>query len=96
MIVTLASLDDAEFSLFHASHAAGKAASEYNFLVKSGVVDLHQQAQVIQAAEHLNETSSKMMANIRVMVPGRLMWLRTPQTRNPPTGLGTSTISRPK
>ena len=64
MIVTLVSLDDAEFSLFHASHAAGKAASEHNFFVKSGVVDLHQQAQVIQAAEHLNETSSKMMANI--------------------------------
>ena len=64
MIVTLISLDDAEFSLFHASRAAGKAASECNSLVEKGVVDLNQQAQVIQAAEHLNETSSKMMAEI--------------------------------
>lgn len=64
MIVTLVSLDDAEFSLFHASHVADKAASECNSLVKNGVVDLHQQAQVSQAAELLNEVSSKMMANI--------------------------------
>jgi hypothetical protein len=64
MIVTLVSLDDAEFSLFHASHTAVKAASECNSLVKSGVVDLHQQAQISQAAELLNEVSSKMMASI--------------------------------
>lgn len=64
MIVTLVSLDDAEFSLFHASRVAVKAASEYNSLVKSGVVDLNQQAQVSQAAELLNDVSSKMMANI--------------------------------
>lgn len=64
MIVTLVSLDNAEFSLFHASHAAAKAASECNSLVKNGVVDLNQQAQVSQAAELLNEVSSKMMANI--------------------------------
>lgn len=64
MIVTLVSLDDAEFSLFHASHSAVKAASECNSLVKSGVIDLHQQAQVSQAAEILNEVSSKMMASI--------------------------------
>lgn len=64
MIVTLVSLDNAEFSLFHASRAAGKAASEYNYLVEKGVVDLNQQAQVNQAAELLNEASSKMMANI--------------------------------
>lgn len=64
MIVTLVSLDNAEFSLFHASRAAGKAASEHNYLVEKGVVDLNQQAQVNQAAELLNEASSKMMANI--------------------------------
>jgi hypothetical protein len=64
MIVTLVSLDDAEFSLFHASHLAVKAASECNSLAKSGVVDLHQQAQISQAAELLNEVSSKMMASI--------------------------------
>ena len=64
MIVTLVSLDDAEFSLFHASRAAGKVASEYNYLVEKGVVDLNQQAQVNEAAELLNEASSKMMANI--------------------------------
>lgn len=64
MIVTLVSLDNDEFSLFHASRAAGKAASEYNYLVEKGVVDLNQQAQVNQAAELLNEASSKMMANI--------------------------------
>ena len=64
MIVTLVSLDNAEFSLFHASRAAGKAASEYNYLVEKGVVDLNQQAHVNQAAELLNEASSKMMANI--------------------------------
>ena len=64
MIVTLVSLDDAEFSLFHTSHTAVKAASECNSLVKSGVVDLNQQAQVSQAAELLNEVSSKIMANI--------------------------------
>lgn len=64
MIVTLVSLDDAEFSLFHASNTAVKAASECNSLVKNGVVDLHQQAQVSQAAELLNEVSSKMMAEI--------------------------------
>ena len=64
MIVTLVSLDDTEFSLFHASRIAGKAASECDSLVKSGVVDLHQQAQVSQASEILNDVSSKMMANI--------------------------------
>ena len=64
MIVTLVSLDDAEFSLFHASHSAVKAASECNSLAKSGVVDLHQQAQISQAAGLLNEVSSKMMASI--------------------------------
>lgn len=64
MIVTLVSLDDAEFSMFHASRAAVKAASECNSCVKSGVVDLHQQAQVSQAAELLNDVSSKMMAEI--------------------------------
>lgn len=64
MIVTLVSLDDTEFSLFHASRIAGKAASECDSLVKSGVVDLHQQAQVSQAAELLSEVSSKMMADI--------------------------------
>lgn len=64
MIVTLVSLDNAEFSLFHASHTAVKAASEYNYLVEKGVVDSHQQAQVSQAAELLNEVSSKMMAEI--------------------------------
>ena len=64
MIVTLVSLDNAEFSLFHASRAAGKAASEYNYLVEKGVIDLNQQAQVNQAAELLNEASSKMMAEI--------------------------------
>lgn len=57
-------MDDAEFSLFHASHVADKAASECNSLVKSGVVDLNQQVQVSQAAELLNEVSSKMMAEI--------------------------------
>lgn len=64
MIVTLVSLDDTEFSLFHASHTAGKAASECDSLVKNSVVDLHQQAQVSQTAELLNEVSSKMMADI--------------------------------
>lgn len=64
MIVTLVSLDDAEFSLFHASHSAVKAASECNSLVKSGFVALNQQAQVSQAAEILNDVSSKMMAEI--------------------------------
>lgn len=64
MIVTLVSLDDVEFSLFHASRTAGKAASEYNYLVEKGVVNSDQQAQVIQAAELLNEASSKMMAEI--------------------------------
>lgn len=64
MIVTLVSLDDVEFSLFHASRAAGKVASEYNYLVEKGVVDLNQQAQVNEAAEFLNEASSKMMAEI--------------------------------
>lgn len=64
MIVTLVSLDDTEFSLFHASRIAGKAASECDSLVKSGVVDLHQQAQVSQASQLLNEVSSKMMAEI--------------------------------
>ena len=64
MIVTLVSLDNVEFSLFHASHVAGKAASECNSIVKSGVVDSDQQSQVVQAAELLNEASSKMMANI--------------------------------
>lgn len=64
MIVTLVSLDGAEFSLFRSSHAAGKAASECNSLVKKGVVDLHQQAQVSQASGILNDVSSKMMAKI--------------------------------
>lgn len=64
MIVTLVSLDNAEFFLFHASCAAGKAASEYNYLVERGVVDLNHQAQVNQAAKLLNEASSKMMAEI--------------------------------
>jgi len=64
VIVTLVSLDDTEFSLFHASHTAGKAASECDSLVKNSVVDLHQQAQVSQTAELLNEVSSKMMADI--------------------------------
>lgn len=64
MIVTLVSLDDTEFSLFHASRSAGKAASEYNYLVEKGVVDLNQQAQVNQAAKLLNEASSKTMAEI--------------------------------
>jgi hypothetical protein len=64
MIVTLVSLDDAEFSLFHASHSAVKAASECNSLVNSGVVDLHQQSQVSRAAEILNDVSSKMMTEI--------------------------------
>jgi hypothetical protein len=64
MIVTLVSLDDAEFSLFHASRATVKAASECNSLVKSGFVALNQQTQVSQAAEILNDVSSKMMAEI--------------------------------
>lgn len=64
MIVTLVSLDDAEFSLFHASRTAVKAASECNSLVKSGFVALNQQAQVSQVAEILNDVSSKMMADI--------------------------------
>lgn len=64
MIVTLVSLNDAEFSLFHASHSAVKAASECNSLAKNGAVDLHQQTQVNEAAELLNEASLKMMAEI--------------------------------
>lgn len=64
MIVTLVSLDDAEFSLFHASRTASKAASGYNSLVEKGVVDLNQQTQVNEAAELLNEASLKMMAEI--------------------------------
>lgn len=64
MIVTLVSLDNAEFFLFHASHAAGNSASDCNSLVEMGIVNPVQQAQVSQAAELLNEVSSKMMANI--------------------------------
>ena len=50
--------------MFHASRAADEAASNCNSLVESGVIESHQQAQVSQAAELLNEVSSKMMANI--------------------------------
>jgi hypothetical protein len=64
VIVTLVSLDDAEFSLFHASRAAGKAASEYSYLVEKGVVDSDQYTKISQASQLLNEASSKMMANI--------------------------------
>ena len=64
MIVTLVSLDDAEFSLFHASRAAGKASSECNSLVEKGVVDSDQYTKISQASQLLNEVSSKMMAEI--------------------------------
>ena len=64
VIVTLVSLDDAEFSLFHASRAAGKAASEYRYLVEKGVVDSDQYTKISQASQLLNEVSSKMMAEI--------------------------------
>ena len=64
MIVTLVSLDGAEFSLFRSSHAASKASSECNSLVEKGVVDSDQYTKIIQASQLLNEVSSKMMAEI--------------------------------
>ena len=64
MIVTLVSLDGAEFSLFRSSHAASKASSERNSLVEKGVVDSDQYTKISQASQLLNEVSSKMMAEI--------------------------------